>query len=286
MPETTIITLPDSFKPDSFVSFYQRDPEEVCERVRLPIFQKAMVRNGSVEILEMKFQEQVVQASLKDGSCARNTLVTHILGLDQPVADFEDRFGQHPEIGILIQRNPGIRIPQLFSRFEALIWAIAGQQISVKAAVSVRRKLILMAELRHKDGLYAHPEPEHLIHYSTDDFRRIGCSQSKAQTIRTLCEEIHSRKLDLKASPERLREALLQIKGIGPWTADYVLLRSCAYLEASLHLDGAVQRNLQKLLNLKEKPTPEFTRKWLALFQPYQAFAAAHLWAMQSLNGF
>ncbi|MFT6552722.1 MAG: DNA-3-methyladenine glycosylase II [Zhongshania marina] len=78
----------------------------------------------------------------------------------------------------------------------------------------------------------------------------------------------------------------MAIRGIGPWTVNYVLLRGFGYLDGSLHGDVAVRRNLQLLLGREVKITAEETQVWLAQFSPWRALVAAHLWAMQSDDGF
>jgi len=82
------------------------------------------------------------------------------------------------------------------------------------------------------------------------------------------------------AAAEQIREQLLRVGGIGPWTVDYTLLRGYGWLDGSLHGDAAVRRKLQRLLGQTTKLTDAFTRGWLAEFSPWRALLAAHLWAM------
>src|SRR5690606_37052542 len=76
-------------------------------------------------------------------------LVRRMLGLTQDVASFEARWATHPQLGPLLVRQPGLRVPVTATPFEALAWAIMGQQISVAAALSLRRRVIIAADLRH-----------------------------------------------------------------------------------------------------------------------------------------
>ena len=78
---------------------------------------------------------------------------------------------------------------------------------------------------------------------------------------------------------EKVRENLLSLKGIGPWTINYGLLRGFGWLDESLETDAAVRRNLARLLD-QDKITPGKTAEWLAQFSPYRSLVAAHLWEM------
>ena len=123
------------------------------------------------------------------------------------------------------------------------------------------------------------------------DLRQAGFSRTKANTLITLSQCIESGRLPvnewLDAPPEeQIRSQLLAIRGIGPWTVNYALLRGFGCLDGSLHGDVAVRRNLQALLGKAGKVSQEEAEQWLAEFSPWRALVAAHLWAMQKTEGY
>ena len=79
----------------------------------------------------------------------------------------------------------------------------------------------------------------------------------------------------------QVEKALLAIKGIGPWTVNYVLLRGFGWLDGSLHGDVAVRNALARLLARPGVSQAE-AGQWLAGFAPWRALVAAHLWASLS----
>lgn len=104
-----------------------------------------------------------------------------------------------------------------------------------------------------------------------------------------LSQELAANRLPLQQWMSRLpvaeiRETLLRLRGIGPWTVDYALLRGFGWLDGSLHGDAAVRRKLQRLLGSAEKVTEDYARRWLAEFSPWRALVAAHLWAMAAAD--
>ena len=185
----------------------------------------------------------------------------------------------------LIRANSGLRVPVAASPFEALTWAITGQQISVHAATSLRRQLIQTAACRHSSGLFCYPDARRIAHLNIEDLRHAGFSQTKAQAILTLSRMVHEQQLPLEdwivdePPVDEIRERLLQVRGIGPWTVNYALMRGYGWLDGSLHGDAAVRRGLQTLLGETEQISAEQTRQWLAAFSPWRALVAAHLWA-------
>ena len=81
---------------------------------------------------------------------------------------------------------------------------------------------------------------------------------------------------------EAASAALLAVKGIGPWTVNYALLRGYGYPDCSLHGDVAIRAALQRLLGEDAKPDMARTEALLAQYKPHRTMAAAHLWASLS----
>ena len=82
--------------------------------------------------------------------------------------------------------------------------------------------------------------------------------------------------------PEHAGATLLAVKGIGPWTVNYTLLRGYGYADCSLHGDVAVRSAIGRLTGASAKPDIAQAETWLAAYRPHRTMAAAYLWA--SLN--
>lgn len=287
------IELPTGFRAVAVLAFHGRDPQAVAERIEGNSLHKGLSWEGRPACLSISFERQLAKAELTiDGGVAAEEAVLvqklrHMLGLTQPVEVFERQFRGHSQLRSLIARQAGLRVPQAASPFEALSWAIIGQQISVGAAISIRRRLIQACGLVHSGGLACHPDAGQVAMMSEADLRQAGFSQTKAQTLLLLSREVLANRLPLEnwardLPIDEIRDKLLALRGIGPWTVNYALLRGFAWLDGSLHGDVAVRRKLQLLLGSKEKISEAFTRDWLVDFSPWRALVAAHLWAMPS----
>lgn len=285
------LALPADFRLAEFLGFHGRDPQALAERVTAAGLDKGILWRGLPACLSIRFVPGRTQASLAvDGvvvadPAALQALVEHMLGLTQPVAEFEEAHAGHPLLGLLIAANRGLRVPQSASPFEALSWAISGQQISLPVAISLRRKLIQLAGRRHSSGLLCYPDAAAVAALDENALGLAGFSRAKTQTLLLLAREIVAGRLPLDEwlehePAEAIGERLLALKGIGPWTVGYALLRGFARLDGSLHGDAAVRRQLQRLLGAQEKLGQPFVRDWLLPFAPWRALVAAHLWAM------
>jgi DNA-3-methyladenine glycosylase II len=302
------ISLPSNFRISDFLAFHQRDAQMLAEITSENRLQKGIIWQNKPACITFTFAKKRVEVELQIDSGQKKLNeekgklhllqhAQHMLGLNQTIDDFEKIAEAHPQLNLLIARQAGLRVPQAATTFEALTWAIIGQQISVSAAVSVRRKLIQRAGIQHSSGIWCYPSATQIVAFTEDDLRPLGFSQSKARTVIELGKNIHTGGLPLdqwlhdywqgnKLAASDIYDALIQVRGIGPWTVSYTLLRGFGWLDGSLHGDVAVRRSLQRLLNTIEKPDEEATRLWLAEFSPWRALVAAHLWAMQTTEGF
>lgn len=294
MKTQTRLPLPSGFRPQDFLHFHARDKQAVAERVTGNTLKKAVVLQGRPALLTLNFETQAVIYSLEiDGAqptmAAQEMLgiVQHMLGLTQAITGFEQAYAAHPVLGEIITQQAGLRVPVSMSPFEAVTWAILGQQVSLNAAISLRRKFIQLANIQHSSGFYCYPGPLQVSQLSVEALRQAGISQSKANTLVKVGELVMAGQLPMddwlqqQAPATDIAAALASVKGIGPWTISYTLLRGYGWLDGSLHGDAAVRRALKKLMAVEQVSEKE-AELWLQPFSPWRALLAAHLWAWQS----
>ena len=299
----TQIALPAHFRPHDVLSLHARDTQQRAEKVEDFTITKGLTWLGRPALLQLQIQPAEAWASLAvderrwRGDAAASAqqqvfdaMVARMLGLSDGVAAFEAQFAKHPVLGTLLQSQAGLRVPASSSPFEALVWAITGQQISVAAAIALRRRLIEAAGVQHSSGMLCHPDAAALAALTPEQLRAAGFSVSKIATIERVCAAVQAGDLPLDAwaaqpmqadGAQAAEAALLAIKGIGPWTVHYALLRGFGWLDGSLHGDVAVRNALARLLALPSVSQSE-AEQWLSAFAPWRALVAAHLWASLS----
>lgn len=292
--QSSIIELPADFRRDDFLAYHRRDALMVAENVSKDLLRKGITWNNCPACLTIRLKARHAESELAaDGSpsvpgcdeCGQ--MAWRMLGLKQKIEDFEEQYAAHPHLGRLIAQKPGLRVPLAATPFEALTWAIIGQQISVNAAVSVRRNFIRVAGVRHSSGMWCYPDAERVSRLTVADLRSAGFTLGKARAVIALSQRIVEKQLILHEiedgeTADDIRASLMKISGIGPWTVNYALLRGFGWLDGSLHGDVAVRRGIQALLDTPGKITEEQARSWLADFSPWRALVAAHLWATQT----
>jgi DNA-3-methyladenine glycosylase II len=287
------IKLPSNFRLEPFLDFYQRDTQQTAEQVNVQenYLLKGMMWNNQPACLRLDFNlpdrvhvsldtEALLSAASKDFFVFK---VKKMLGLTQDIETFERTHETHSELGTIIQKNRGFRVPVTATSFEALTWAIIGQQISLKAAISLRRKWIQAVGKRHHNGLWCYPDALSALCLNVEQLRALGFSYHKARTLLAVSQLVQSKELPLEQweqsiPVESIMQTLMPIPGIGPWTINYTLLRGFGWLDGSLHADIGMQRGLQRLQNAETKITATAAQEWLMQFAPWRALATTHVW--------
>ncbi|MEC5397808.1 DNA-3-methyladenine glycosylase 2 [Uliginosibacterium sp. H1] len=288
------MALPAVYRFDDARSFHGRDLECVAEQVMPDGLHKAFVWRGAAVHLAIRLRasdgvgEALCDASVTPAVADPAGLVAvarGLLGLQLDVAAFVRAVAPDAHLAALVAQRPGLRIPQCATPFEALSWAITGQQISLAVAISLRRKLIRLAG-RPLDGQrHCYPSAKDVAALRAEDLRAVGFSTAKAATLVEVAQRVADGALPLDAwlgdalPADDIRQRLLALRGIGPWTVNYCLLRGFACADASLHGDVALRKALQHLLQRDEKPGIGETEAWLQQFSPWRSLVAAHLWA-------
>ncbi|GGY66054.1 DNA-3-methyladenine glycosylase family protein [Pseudoduganella albidiflava] len=284
------LPLPPGYRLRDVLAFHGRDAEGTAETVGPDSLRKGVILAGVPVVLAASFAPSAATCTAQaDGAISPalerriDEAFRSILGLRIDPAPFCAFAAGDPLLGALVQRQPGLRIVQSASVFEALTWAIIGQQINLPFAIALRRTFILLAGRQHSSGLWCYPEAPDAARIAVDELTARKFSRAKAETLHRFASLVAGGELDLDPGPdnplERISQRLLAIKGIGPWTVNYGLLRGYGYADCSLHGDVAIRAALQRLLGEDSKPDILRTEQILQQYQPHRTMAAAHLWA-------
>ena len=291
------LALPARYRVQDVLAFHSRDAESVAEHVSPETIGKGMLLGGvpvtlSIALPQGRARTVSCEADIElprarkmpPALAARiEAAARNILGLHIDPAPFVAFARGDALLGPLVARQPGLRIVQSATVFEALTWAIIGQQINLSFAIALRRTFILQAGRQHKDGLWCYPEAADVAKLTVEDLTTRKFSRAKAQTLIRFAQLVAAGELDIEEREDNpiatICKNLLAVKGIGPWTVNYALLRGYGYADCSLHGDVAIRAALQRLLGEESKPDMARTEQILQQWQPHRTMAAAHLWA-------
>ncbi len=281
------LQLPKFYSTAEVSSFHGRDREGFAETVTAGQIRKGIVVDGVPVVLTIDLEVNAAHCHVDAAreflnESAKVRIAKNLLGLNIDPGPFAKFTRRDPFMGPIVSRNPHLRIPQSATLFEALTWAIIGQQINLAFAITLRRNLIRIAGSRHA-GLWCYPDAAAVARIEPEELTPYQFSRSKAETLVRVARLIVSGDLpldDLKNKPQAEIEAsLLAIKGIGPWTVNYALMRGFALGDCSLHGDAGIRNAIHRLTGATEKPGAVEIQSFLENYRPHRSMAAAHLWA-------
>jgi AraC family transcriptional regulator of adaptative response / DNA-3-methyladenine glycosylase II len=277
-----VLNLPAGYRCREVLDFYGRDPLSVSEQVSAGGLKKALLIEGQPSLVEISFQRDTACVGVNGGNTFRaHRAVVRMLGIDSDAGGFERQFAEDPILGDLVKRQRGLRIPLTPEPWEAIAWAIMGQQISLKAAVALRRELITALGRLHSGGLRAHPSAEAVAEMDVEALRKLKFSRSKAEYMIAAAQAVAGGELPVlklrELSAKHSARLLGNVRGIGPWTIQYAFLRGFGFADCLPAGDAGLAQGLGRLRG--DRPKEAEVREMMSRFAPYRSLATYHVWA-------
>jgi DNA-3-methyladenine glycosylase II len=180
----------------------------------------------------------------------------------------------------------GLRLIGVTDLFEALSWAILGQQINLTFAYTLKRRVVeRFGSFAAHDGsrYWIFPTPETIAALRTEDLAVLQTTTKKAEYligVARLMADGHLTKEGLLTSGglEAAENRLTGIRGIGPWTAHYVAMRCLRFRSAFPIQDVGLQLAIKALLGIDRKPTLAEVRSYAASWTGWESYATFYLW--------
>jgi AraC family transcriptional regulator of adaptative response / DNA-3-methyladenine glycosylase II len=182
-----------------------------------------------------------------------------------------------PLLAPSVAHHPGLRVPGAFDSFELGMRALLGQQVSVRGASTLAGRFAQrfgeaietpLACLNHLA-----PTAESLAAARGTTLAGLGLPSARAESLRNLARVVARREIDLECGvdPTAIVARLVELPGIGPWTAEYIAMRALRWPDAF----PAGDLGLVKASKLKStKALETAAERW----RPWRAYAAMHLW--------
>ena len=276
------ITLPPGFLLGYLRRALSRDAHSVTERLIADVYMGAVQLSDGPALLTLRLTAAAVHGNISSGAAAEaHALVVGLLGLDEDAAAFA-RLATRLGLARLVKGRRELRISRTPSVFDGILWSIIGQQINFQFACLLKRRLVERAGTALQDGLYAPPTPAAVAALEPGDLLPLQFSRQKADYVIQTARLIAGGKLDLAAlrtmSATRAERTLLAVRGLGPWSVNYLMMRALGFADCVPLGDTGVTSGLQALLELEIRPDIDATRRLMAVFSPYRSLATAHLW--------
>lgn len=175
---------------------------------------------------------------------------------------------------------PGTRLPGCMDEFELCLRAVLGQQITVKAARTLAKRVAAAFGKKIETGIggleYVFPAPTDMASLAKpieDQLGPLGIIASRARAIEEIASIFvkHEIEWGFMADPDQVRKRLMEIRGIGPWTANYIAMRALGYPDAFLETDAGVKEAME---GYTKKEIAAMSAEW----SPWRSYAVMGLW--------
>lgn len=181
----------------------------------------------------------------------------------------------------------GLRLIGVPDLLEALCWTVIGQQINLSFAYTLKKRLVENFGTRVRSGeqeMLLFPDASLLAGLEEGELLELKFSRVKAQTLQRIArmiaeEELSKGQLLRMGDFKQAEERLISIRGIGPWTANYVSMRCLRNPDAFPLADVGLHHAIRRRLGLPGKPPLSQVEELAAAWQPWRAYATFYLWS-------
>lgn len=277
------ITLPyrPPFDFESMLTFYRNHQMGSLEKFEPGKMYRAIEYDGYIGSVAICDDEEKCRLVLQIDFPKTNYIhvivakVRNLFDLDSDPAFVANSLERDPIVKKLLKKRPGVRLPSGWDPFEVAVSTILGQLVSVTFARELVSDLISHLGVKHKQKVFDldfQSFPTALA-IANSDLEFLRTTKRRKQTLKDFCQAIQSGKITLAPTQNTVdfEKAILQIKGIGQWTADYISLKALRNADSFPKTDLILSRALKNHKHMN-----------LLKVSPYRGYAATLLWLEHS----
>jgi len=285
------IPPPHEFSYELALTFLKRSPRELLHKVIDDRIEKAIRINGAVIIFSIRYDkdELLVEFLNTKVTVAQATeVVKYIrewLDLDTDLKPFYAMCQKDKLLKGLVKNFYGYRIVGQPDLFESIVWAVLGQQINVQFAYTLKQKFVERygeALTLKEETYYLFPAAAVVAQLTEAQLLALQFSRQKAVYIiniaKAFAEGVVSKEKLVGLSLKQAKDLLMEIKGIGNWTANYALMKTFRHTDAFPLEDAGIHNAIKNLKKLTKKPSIEEVKRVYKKYKGWEAYATLYLW--------
>lgn len=293
--ENIVINLPTDFNIKANLGYLERNKNECMFEVENEMITRVIALSETRTLVRIHVNEynQLTVSFLKNSRPRKQVELAEVakyirewFDLDRDLTPFYEMAKADPLLKKPVQEFYGLRVIGVPDLFEALCWGILGQQINLAFAYTLKRQFVeKFGDFIEWNGrnYWIFPAYEKIAKLTTKDLADIKMTVKKSEYIIGIAQLMASGELskDKLLKIDNLIEAeksLIKIRGIGPWTANYVLMRCLRFTSAYPIADVGLHNAIKHLTDSKNKPTKEELLKLSSRWENWQAYATFYLW--------
>lgn len=287
-----LISKPQNFSFKECLWFLDRNYDDCLYHVSATSVVKPLRVNGHKVIFELKEKGQELVADViwnesgDDYSKVITAYVNDWLDLERDLSGFYQLLKGHTAFDYMPEEFAGLRLIGIPDVFEAICWCIIGQQINLTFAYKLKRRMVEQyGESVELDGKVHHffPRPEVLAEATMEDLKALQFSRQKADYVIHVAGLISSGEFSkeaLMALPDREAQLkrLIAVRGIGEWTANYVLMKTLKDMNCITIGDTGLNSALDTHGLVKDKKDKAEVRAFFEAFEGWKSYLVIYLW--------
>ena len=212
--------------------------------------------------------------------------VSHWFDTERSLQPFYDLLNQHEGLRSFPEDYAGLRLVGIPDLFEALCWCIIGQQINLTFAHQIKERLVRHCGVQVLyEGVthFLFPTPSAILELSDEELQTMKFSRQKMRYIRVIAREFQEGRLShssLCALPdfESRKRALTSLTGIGPWTANYVLMKTLREPDCIPYGDTGLIAGLKKIGVIEDKRDLDRLEAFFDGFVGWKSYLSFYIW--------
>jgi len=278
------------------LAYLASSPSAVLEKIEdKRLYRRAIVLAGQPLLLSLSSGGSIEQPRLllkvqgheldEPQIAAAQSFINQVFMLEEDPTNFYAVARADPVLDKIINHFYGLRPVLIASPYEALLWAIIGQQVNVTFARKMKQTLVELGQekVTIKGGEYQLlPRPETVASMNEETLRANQFSRQKANYLINVSKAIVEGQLDLESlhskSQEESLTSLIIHKGVGRWTAEYVLMRGFGEKDSIPAADIGLRTIMGRAYHLGRHATEQEVRDFAEQWAGWRGWATFFWW--------
>jgi len=286
------IQVPEEFSFQQCMVYLNRADNECLHKIKEKEFYKLLEFEDVFVLINISMGNKKLKVAFVDvipAEWVRAQVAKYVwdmfdLGTD--LTPFYELAEKDSIVKLLIDKYKGLRIVKINDMFETICWAIIGQQINLKFAYTLKKRLVETygeKKVYDKEEYFLFPWPQAISMLEVEDLKPLQFTTRKAEYIIGIAKLFNEgilkkEELALEKNYEKLKNRLVSVRGVGNWTADYVIMKCFDINDAFPIADVGIHNALKGILGLDKKPTIEEIEKLSVNWSGWEAYATFYLW--------
>ena len=289
---STRISKPNIFSFSECLQFLDRGYDDCLYTVFDDRVIKPLQIDGHSSLVQVKESKGKLEVTILTGLITKSALKKAVdyvavwFDLDRDLRPFYHLLGQSQQFAYMRNKYHGLRLMGIPDLFEALCWCIIGQQINLTFAHRLKRQLVETygtCITYNSRSHYFFPDPKVLAGLMIDDLKELQFSRQKSEYIIGIAKDFADGKITKQSlgnldSCQQMLDRLKEIRGVGDWTANYVLMKSLKQMNCITYGDTGLHSAVSSMLGLERKPTREEVHTLFEPFTGWESYLVIYLW--------